>query len=119
MLDNPKCPYCGAEQTIDREYIKEHELFNEDAKYEQECDTCEKTFGFKIHVDISYSTFTADCLNDGFHDWYIQECHPKFMTRRVCNNCTEEQYVYPEFQREEMSKEYFKQIMEKNDRPSK
>jgi len=114
MIDDAKCPYCGAEQDIDISDLKEHQLFDTDTKYEQECDTCEQTFGFKIHVNVSYSTFAADCLNGGSHDWYIQECHPKFMTRRVCNNCSEEEYVYSVFQRDEMSKEYFKQLEEKH-----
>lgn len=48
------CPYCGHEFEDSWEY-------DEAGSGEAECDSCEKTFTYEVHIRTKYSTRKVDC----------------------------------------------------------
>ena len=67
------CPYCGHEQEI---YHDDSIAFEE--RNELDCESCKKTYLFVASISYSYESISAECLNDGSHDykqsrWYSNE----------------------------------------------
>lgn len=89
--DNAVCPYCDAEQS------DSWEINCDDGETVQtECDTCEKTILFTLHVTVQYSTDTAPCMNgESEHQWRQRVGAPKeyFVGKQVCDRCFAERTV--------------------------
>ena len=89
MTHDTECPYCGMEITIDHDGGYG---CNEDEKYEQECDHCEKIFVYTISIYFYYDIKKAPCKNGEEHNWKkIFGVHEKhFQDRYRCTYCDEE-----------------------------
>lgn len=78
------CPYC------DHDFEVNHDDgfgYSEDARHEQECPSCEKTFVFKTSIHYFYSESKADCLNDAEHDLKLSHRFPVHFSVMRCKNC--------------------------------
>lgn len=84
-MEDLECPYCRAEQEPEHEFI--HEV-DQDKLYQQECESCSKTFTYTTTVVLLHSERKADCLNDGEHRWEKVVSHPNlYPHRRRCEDC--------------------------------
>ena len=63
-MKDVKYPYCGEEQDIDDGYGYGYE---EDYIYEQQCDKCEKVFGFTTFINFHYKVHDLPCANGEDH----------------------------------------------------
>jgi hypothetical protein len=100
---NLTCPYCQH----NFEYRPDGEEQGE--RYEEECPSCSKIFAYEIEIEIVTTTYKADCLNGGEHEWTTIPCYPDFMTQRYCP-CGKSEFVHEETWRKEMAKKYIKQL---------
>jgi len=100
---NLTCPYCDYSFDIGH-YDKEA-----GDRYEQECYACNKYFAYEIEFHITTTTYKADCLNGGEHEWTTIPCYPEFMTQRYCP-CGRSEFVHEEQWRNEMAKKYIKKL---------
>jgi hypothetical protein len=87
MSKDINCPYCGHEQNIIHD---DGYGYMEDEVYNQECCECKKTFIYTTFIFFDYDVKKADCLNDGKHEYYPTNTHPKCMTRMRCKHCAGE-----------------------------
>ena len=86
MSSNVDCPYCGTEE-IETE---EHE---EGVYHKQECPKCGKIFVYQTYIEISCTSYRADCLNGSEHKLKkISSTSPVMggMRRWRCTDCGEE-----------------------------
>ncbi len=78
------CPYCDKGFDIDH---GDESYYEQDTAHEITCISCEKEFVFFTSISFSYDSHTADCLNDGKHQWELTETWPKSQTRMCCKSC--------------------------------
>lgn len=67
-----KCPYCGHEQDIDHD---DGQGYAESELHEQECEKCEKSFGFYTTISFSYDPVKVPCFNDSDCEWVENRTH--------------------------------------------
>lgn len=91
-MNDVKCPYCDEEQEINHD---DGYGYEEDDVHQQECGECEKIFTFTTYIHFSYTTYKADCLNGGEHDWKPMIGAPVeyFKDKQRCQQCDEERTV--------------------------
>ena len=75
------CPYCGAEQEADVDYQ------DSDTIYEQECDKCEKVFGYEVVLHCTERKLP--CRNGHNHDWVKVNGYPRVLYANMhkCSYC--------------------------------
>ena len=86
-MNDVNCPYCNAENEINHD---DGYGYQEDEIYQQECDSCDKTFTFTTSIIYYYTAEKAECLNGGEHDWNQTFTFPKECTMMHCSMCDEE-----------------------------
>lgn len=79
-----KCPYCKKDLDIDHD---DGYGYEEDIKYQQECEYCKKQFIFETSIVYYYDAMKADCLNDGDHNYKITTTWPKEFSKMQCTMC--------------------------------
>ena len=89
MIDDVKCPYCGAGQEINHD---DGFGYEENVFHEQECRNCEKTFVFQTTISYYYEAYEAPCKNGGEHKLDPIHGHPAeiYKYRFRCEYCGEE-----------------------------
>ena len=86
-MNELECPYCGEDLG---DYVDDcHES---DVEYEYECSKCGKSFIFIIEYYPCFSSYKADCLNGGEHEYENMIGAPEeaFKGRKRCKNCNKE-----------------------------
>ena len=101
------CPYC------EKEFKEENDGEGPYKRYDAECPHCDKSFAYEIEIEIITTSYKADCLNGGEHEWEIQECYPEFMTQRTCP-CGESEYIYKGQERQLMADKYYQDLRNSN-----
>lgn len=87
MIDDIKCPYCGAEQEINHD---DGYGYEEGIYHKQECGECEKVFTFTTSIIYYYESFKADCLNGAKHNHKPSKTYPLRFTKMKCVDCEDE-----------------------------
>lgn len=77
-----ECPYCGEEQDWTGDPI------SEDQSEEVQCGDCDKHFTVTVSYSVNYRTKTADCLNDGKHEWEDSCRAPWIIKKKIGQYCT-------------------------------
>lgn len=93
MIEDVRCPYCGAKQDIDHE---DGYGYEEDKIYNQECPECGKTFAYNTYISFDYDVWKSDCLNGGEHKWEFSISYPKQFSTMFCPNCGERRQLTEE-----------------------
>ena len=81
-----ECPYCGKGVYVDR---SDGEGTDESELYEMECPECNKYFTYRVMIHFMYTSYEANCLNDGEHVWEAPWTIPEECTKMQCANCNE------------------------------
>lgn len=97
------CPYCEIVFNEPNEHLAPGE------RSETDCPECEKYFAYAIRYEIITTSYKAECLNGGEHEWTTQTCYPEFMTQRVCP-CGESEYIYKDQERQLMADKYYQDL---------
>jgi len=84
MIEDVKCPYCGAPQEICHD---DGYGYEEGKTHNQECSDCEKTFVFTTEINFYYEAAKADCLNGGEHKYKATRTYPVEYTKMECVDC--------------------------------
>lgn len=86
MHNEIECPYCG------HEFDFTGDLLDDGESIEEQCPDCEKNFMLTAHLNVTYSTAEADCLNGGAHRWKQVTGVPQeyFAGLKRCQDCGEE-----------------------------
>lgn len=87
MAIDTKCPYCGAGVEINHD---DGYGFAEYDLHEQECSVCGKVFVYTTMIHFSYTTYKADCLNGGEHNYRKTATFPPEAARLRCTQCGDE-----------------------------
>jgi len=87
MSKDVECPYC---ETWNEVCHDDGQNYEEDTKHEMECCNCEKRFVFTTSISFYYESESAECLNDGNHDFKPTRTWPKICTKMRCTMCDEE-----------------------------
>lgn len=83
-MSNVHCPYCDIEQEIANE---DNSRYEPDRRHIHACHTCEKNFVYTTEILVEHTSFKADCLNDGQHDWEKTRTYPRHYTKWECKDC--------------------------------
>jgi len=86
-MSSIKCPYCTKEVEIDYD---DGFGYDQDVKWQQECDHCERTFYFTTHISIDHEAFAAPCIDSGEHNWKLTNAYPRKCVQWRCVCCDEE-----------------------------
>ena len=78
------CPYCDAGLDINHD---DGYGYGENELYQQDCDSCGKTFVFTTSISYYYDATKAECLNGGEHDYYPTHTYPTQFTQMECSLC--------------------------------
>ncbi len=86
-MNDLHCPYCD-------ENLGDHidDCHEADTEYEYECTKCDKSFIFTITYYPTFSSYKADCLNGGKHN-YEKMCgipEEMFKNKYKCKDCGKE-----------------------------
>ena len=104
------CPYCNAELEVNHD---DGFGYEENVCHEMECEYCNKMFVFQTSIYYSYNAQTADCLNDGRHNFKPTVTAPKEFTKMQCSMCDKEREL-TEVERQELGigtkEDYFKKL---------
>lgn len=82
-----RCPYCDSKVEINHD---DGYGYEEGELHEQQCDHCDKTFTYQTYISFSYSTYKADCLNGGDHEYKLRTSYPRRYSKMVCSACGHE-----------------------------
>jgi hypothetical protein len=90
-----RCPYCKKEVEIMHD---DGQGYEEGVLHEQECEHCEKTFGFYTSINFYYDLEKVPCLNGEPH---TMEDSPSwgYPERKICSECEFENrgaYIRPD-----------------------
>lgn len=77
-MNDATCPYCNRDVEVGHD---DGYGLDEDGRFEQECDHCDKTFAYTVCFSIDHETFKADCLNGGDHNLYKVHGYPNSFMR--------------------------------------
>jgi|LGOV01.1.fsa_nt_gb hypothetical protein len=85
-----ECPYCEHDCG---DYFDD--CHSPDTEYEHKCEECGKNFIFIIDYYPTFSSYKADCLNGGEHNWKKICGYPVeyFENRMRCADCGKEKVV--------------------------
>lgn len=86
-MKDVNCPYCDAEQEINRD---DGYGMDEDDLYNQQCSKCDKYFVFTTAISIDHFAEKADCLNGSLHDYEKTHTYPPEFARLRCTMCGDE-----------------------------
>lgn len=87
MHGDVQCPYCEKWVEINHD---DGYGYSESELHQQECDHCEKTFGYTTSISYNYDAKQVDCLNDGEHQWkFVNRTHKDWCIMR-CSQCEKE-----------------------------
>ena len=89
-MSDINCPYCNAELNICHD---DGHGYSEDARHEQECEYCEKTFVYNTFISFSYRPYKADCLNGAPHRLEKTKTWPEKFARMACLDCDHEEPI--------------------------
>jgi glutaredoxin len=84
MNKDVECPYCLKWQEVDHD---DGYGYGENETYQQDCDSCEKTFTYTTEISFSYEAGKAPCLNGGVHEWKKTHTFPAKYTDMECSCC--------------------------------
>lgn len=87
MIQDVECPYCGQWQEINHDDGRGYE---ENILHQQDCWSCDKTFGFATSISYHYDAVKVDCMNGSDHNWKPTMTAPKFFTKMRCSMCEQE-----------------------------
>lgn len=85
-MNEIECPYCN------KEVEEPDEAYEEDCRYELECNECQKTFQVSPYYIKGYHVIPTPCLNGEPHKYKPIKGYPtEFFENKVrCNDCEAE-----------------------------
>lgn len=94
MTYDVECPYCGEGQYINHD---DGYGYGEDSVYEQQCDSCDKTYAYRTSIHFSYEAKKAPCLNGEPHQlepvMYVPTRFPDWKRCIICEHEERGKYV--------------------------
>ena len=80
-----ECPYCNYPQDVNHD---DGQGYDENELHEMECENCGKVFTFTTFISYSYTSYKADCLNEGgVHVFKPTTTFPVEFTMMECTTC--------------------------------
>lgn len=76
-----ECPYCEHEQN------DPDDCYKDDVHYDNECNNCKKTYGFKIYYEPEYDSYKLPCANGEKHLWKKTMLYHKESYFYRCDYC--------------------------------
>lgn len=95
-MNDITCPYCYHQFDLCHD---DGAFYDEDELEKEKCPECDKQFLVQSYMSWSHEAVTADCLNDGEHQWekecskFLIEEHPYLAAREECTECGEKRLV--------------------------